>query len=858
MKRRAERPESSDREERRVAPERLRWFCDPAELPFETTEELKPLNGAIGQERGVEALEFGLEIESPGFNLFVAGPSGVGKTTAAHTCAERLAAKRPVPDDWLYVYDFERPDHPLALSLPAGEGAHFRDAMAELIKAVQERARRTFEGREYRNLREEIQRKLEDQRRQLIEGLSHRAQKRGFAVSYTPVGAVLVPLSGDKPMTSDDVERLPEQEKERLRERGEEFSPLLAEPLDQIRHLEREAQKQVAEADARVVKNAIAPLIRECREKYREQPRIVEYLNWVEKDLIEHTEVIRSEIIEETVAVEQPPQQPHTQVISLEALLTEFDGESFWDRYAVNLLVENRPGAGGAPVVFEPNPTYYNLLGRIEYRARFGAMVTDFRMIKAGALHRANGGFLLLNVIDVLSAPLAWDALKRAMQTCQLQIENIGDQFTPAPIATLQPEPVQLKAKVLLIGPPHFYYLLYFMDEDFPKLFRVRADFDTEMARTVEHLARYAAFVRRQIQDLGLLHFHRDAVAKVAEYGARLTEHQGKLSARFRQVSDLVAEASYWAARDRQRLVLSSHVSRALNERRRRSSLIEEKIRGLIAEGTIFIDTTGVGEGQVNGLSVLDIGDYNFGRPVRITAQTSMGTEGVINLERETRLSGRIHSKGFLTLSSFLSTRYAQDKPMALAARIAFEQTYDEVEGDSASSAELYALLSSLARLPLRQDLAVTGSVNQLGEIQPVGGINEKIEGFFEICRAKGLSGEQGVMIPAASVKNLMLREDVVDAVREGRFHIWAVHTVDEGIEILTRTTAGERRSDGTWEPGTVNARVDERLCDYAQRLKGFGRAVEALETHERQPAEIGPRAPRVRSWRQVIRRLLP
>jgi lon-related putative ATP-dependent protease len=853
-------PDKSDqKEDRRVPPDRLRWFCDPADLPFETTGQLPLQDGAIGQERGVAALEFGLEMESPGFNLFVAGPSGAGRTTTARTYAERRAAKRPVPDDWLYVYNFEHPDHPLSLRLPAGAGAQFRDGMAELIKSVREQARRTFESREYRDLREELHRKLEEQRRHLVDDLSQLAKKRGFAVSFTPMGAVIVPLSpssinageAGSPMSSEEVEELPKKERERLRERGEELSPLVSETIDQIRRLERDAHGVVAEQDARVTRSAIAPLIHEFQDKYREQPRIVEYLKWVQDDLVAHSGAIRVEVGEGDEEEEEPQRQSS---ISLETIMADFDHESIWDRYAVNVLVENHPETARAPVVFESNPTYYNLLGRIEYRALFGAMVTDFRMIKAGALHRANGGFLLLNAIDVFNNPLAWDALKRQLRTGQIQIENIGDQFTPVPVATLQPEPIPLNLKVLMIGPPLYYYLLYFMDEDFSNLFRVRADFDTEMARTAEHLARYAGFVRSQVEELGLQHFHRDAVAKVAEYGARCAEHQGKLSARLRQVSDLVAEASHWASVDRQPYVRARHVARAMKERIYRSSLIEEKIRELIAEGTIFIDTTGAQEGQVNGLSVLDIGDYSFGRPVRITAQTYVGTEGVINLERETRLSGRIHSKGFLLLTSFLSSRYAQDKPLALAAHIAFEQTYDEVEGDSASSAELYALLSSLAGLPLRQSIAVTGSVNQFGQIQPIGGVNEKIEGFFEVCSAVGLTGEQGVIIPAASVKNLMLREDVIDAVSQGRFHVWAVRTVDEGIEILTGAPSGARLPDGTWEPNTVNARVDQRLRDYAQRLKDFGRAVEFAETRERQPAEIGPQAPRVRWWAFIRR----
>jgi predicted ATP-dependent protease len=451
----------------------------------------------------------------------------------------------------------------------------------------------------------------------------------------------------------------------------------------------------------------------------------------------------------------------------------------------------------------------------------------------------------VLHAIDVLSSPGAWDVLKRSLKAGNIRIENIGEQFTAIPAATLRPEPIPLDVKVVLIGPPGVYYQLQFQDDDFSKLFRVRADFDTEISRTDEHLARYASFVARQVRDGGLLHFHRGAVAKIAEYGARLNDHQAKLSARFQQIADIVAEASFWAAKANNHLVMAEHVALAIEEKSYRSNLTEEKIRELIHDGTYLIDVTGVCQGQVNGLSVLDLGDYTFGRPMRITAQTALGTDGFTNLDRETRLSGRIHSKGFLILTSFLQSRYAQDKPLALSARITFEQSYGEVEGDSASSTEIYALLSALSGVPLRQGIGVTGSVNQRGEVQAVGGVTRKIEGFYDVCRVEGLTGEQGVLIPPSNIKNLMLREDVVEAVREGQFHIWAVDSVDEGIEILTGVRAGAQR-DGQWEPGTVNQLADTRLRDYAERLKNFGRAPVAADVAERAPAEVDERTPRL------------
>ena len=825
--------------DRVVPPDKLRWFCDPAELPFETTEEVPSLDGTVGQERAVNALTFGLEMDALGFNVFVAGLPGTGRTTTTRTYVEQVAATRPPPGDWCYIYNFQDPTCPIALGLPPGSASGLAQDMTTVIESVRREVRRAFESSEYRQEQEAIHRPVEENRDRLIQEMGVRAQEQGFTLSVAPAGVGVVPLVEGRAMTPEEFARLPAEEANRFRERGDQLSQAVREMLDQVRLLEKEAHERLAEHTRQVAHFAIGPLVREIQAKYQEQTRVVEYLTAVQDDIVAHIDEFRRE------GEERPETTGDTQWPQVLAELERDGPGRFFDRYTVNVLVDNR-SAQGAPVIVESNPTYYNLLGRIEYHARLGAMVTSFRMIKPGALHRANGGYLVLNVADVLTNPLAWDALKRVLRIRQIQIENIGEQLTPMPAATLRPEPIPLSVKVILIGAPMLFYRLHFLDEDFPKLFRVRADFDTQMARTAEHLARYAAFISQRVRECSLRHFHRSAIAKVAEYGARLSEHQGKLSARFNQIADLADEASYWAAKDQSRYVMAKHVVQAIDQKTYRSSLIEQKLRELIDEGTIFIDTTGTQEGQVNGLSILALGDYAFGQPVRITAQTALGSEGVLNLERETRLSGRIHNKGFMILTSFLLARYAQDRPLALAARVTFEQTYDEIEGDSASSSELYALLSSLSGLPVRQDIAVTGSVNQLGQVQPIGGVTAKIEGFFEVCRAQGLTGEQGVIVPEANVKHLMLREEVVEAVRQGQFHVWAVRSIDEGIEILTGVPAGQRQPDGSWEDGTVNARVDQRVREYAERLQGFGRLAGPAELGERTPAEIGPRTPRL------------
>jgi predicted ATP-dependent protease len=814
-----------------VAAERVRWTCDPDALPFETTEQVEPLQGPIGQPRAVESLSFGLDIEVPGFNVFISGRPGTGRTSILKTHLGRLATSRPTPGDWCYVHNFKDASRPVAISLAPGQACGFAEDMKRLVDEVRRDLARAFESKQFRQQQERTHHAVEELRDQLMQELSRRAEAAGFGISLTPSGPAIFPVLNGKPMSQDEVALLPDDHRTRLMAQGEELSQALREVFEQVRQVEKETHERMTEQHRQLAGSTVAPLIEALQRKYAANSSIVDYLAQVQADVIAHD----IDIWREASGEDDPPAQAANPSERPPAQL-------MFERYRVNVVVDNSGGTG-APIVFESNPTYYNLFGRIEYQAHMGAMVTDFRQIKAGSLQRANGGYLVINAQDLVSSPFAWASLKRALTTGQARIENISEQYTLVPATSLRPDPIPLAVKVVLIGPAQVYYLLRFYDEDFPKLFRVRADFDTEVARDDASLGSYAAFISGQVRELKLRHFDRGAVAKVAEFGARLAEDQGKLSAAFNDVVDLLAEASYRAGTAGSQYVSAEHVTAAIQHKAYRSNLIEARLQEMVADGAILIDTDGERVGQVNGLSVLDVGDYSFGRPVRITAQTALGADGVMNIERETNLSGPLHTKGFLILTSLLLGRYGQDKPIALDARLTFEQTYDEVDGDSASCAELCCLLSSLSGLPLRQDVAITGSVNQLGEVQAIGGATRKVEGFFDLCAMRGLTGRQGVVIPAANVINLMLREDVVEAIREGRFHVWAVRSVDEAVSIPTGQPAE-----------TVNARVDQQLREFADRLKAFGRSVEQGDARERTPAKVGPRTPKV--FRRCLRRI--
>jgi len=792
----------SRRRERELRPDELRRRVNPTRLGFASTAEVPPLVGTIGQPRALDALEYGLAVVTRGFNLFVSGLPGSGRLTTVLDYVRTLAESRPAPSDWIYVHDFDRPDRPNAIRLPAGRGAELAGAMDEFVEAARREIPRAFESEEYDRRQRELVAEITGQRQQEEDALTRFAAERGIALKATLVGVASVPLIDGKPITRERFEQLPEEQRAEITAASAEVEEQAATYIRHVHQLEKEAERRVRELERDVALFTTAPLFRDLEERYRDQDEVLAYLEDVKTDLLANLGDFREG--EEGEAPFGLGSRPRDHV-----------------RYRVNVLVDNG-AATGAPVVVERNPTYYNLVGRTEYRATFGAMLTDFREIKPGALHRANGGFLVLDVIDVLRHPAAWDALKRALRSAEVRIEGLGEEFSAMPFATLRPEPIPLDLKVVLLGSPFLYHLLYELDEDFRELFKVKADFSPDLAWTAEHQRNYAAFVSRWVRENDLLHFDRAAVARLIEQGARLREDQHKLSARLLEISDVISEASFWAQKHGHTLVEASDVELAIAKKEFRSSLLEERVRELISDATIVIATDGESVGQVNGISILDLGDHSFGRPCRVSARVSLGRSGIESIEREIELSGPIHSKGFMILSGYLAATYAQEWPLAVSATLTFEQSYDEIEGDSASSTELYAILSALAGLPLAQGIAVTGSVDQNGNVQAVGGVTRKIEGFFATCKAQGLTGTQGVVIPAANVRNLMLDDEVVEAVSSGKFHVWAVRTIDEGIEILTGRKAGRRRADGSYPPGSVHALVAARLAEYADRLRKF------------------------------------
>lgn len=785
--------------------DQLKKYCDYTQFDFKTTKEVSPLEETVGQDRAVDALEFGVHMEIHGFNIYVAGPVGTGKSFATKAFVQKAAKEKKVPSDWCYVYNFSDPRQPRAIELPPGKGQVFTKEMDELIKYCRIEIPKVFESEEYERRKELVLNKIQSKRDALLSQAKERAKKMGFKVQVTTAGIIIMPVVKGKPLKREEYEKLPEVDKGEIRQKSKELDEEINQAWKQVRALEREADLTAKDLDREMALFAVGHLLEALKEKYKEHPKISEYLEGVERDIIEHLEDFKSE---KKVPFVIPG--------------IEIPFEPSFDRYRVNVVVNNAE-TQGAPVIIETNPTYYNLFGGIEYQARLGAMVTDFTMIKGGAIHRANGGYLIVRVWDVLTNFMVWDALKRTLRSRLAFIENIGEQFRVIPTVVLKPESIPIDVKVVLMGNRLLYYLLYQLDEDFRKLFKVKADFDVEMDRNDESIRKYVAFIGARCREESLRHFDRKAVAKVVEYGARVAEDKEKLSTRFMEISDLLSEANFWAKQDGNEYVTGEDVERALEKKFYRSNMIEKKIQELIEDGTLLIDTEGEALGQVNGISLLDLGDYVFGKPSRITARVSIGKAGVINIEREAKMSGRIHSKGVMILSGYLSGKYALDKPLSVSASLCFEQSYEEVEGDSASSAELYAILSSLADLTLKQEIAVTGSVNQRGEIQPVGGINQKVEGFFDTCKVKGLTGNQGVMIPRRNIRNLMLRDEVVQAIKNGKFHIWGMGNIDEGIELLTGVEAGERRPDGTYPEGTANYRVNERLREMAQQLKEFG-----------------------------------
>jgi lon-related putative ATP-dependent protease len=782
---------------------------DPAELEFETSKELEDLAGTVGQPRAVAAVEFAAGIARDGYNIFALGAPGTGKHSLVRHYLERHAAARPVPPDLCYVHNFEDPGAPRLVRLAAGRGADFRRDMVTLAERLHTGLTAAFESEEYQTRRQVIEEEFKERPREELGDIEKRAKEEGLVLLRSPVGMAFAPLRNGEVMSGDEFRNLPDEQQKEIEAKVETFQEEAQQALRQMPSWERERQERIHQLEREVTENAITNLLDELHKKYQDTPDVLNHLDAVRADVVEQgRELVESENTAPSAAmgIEMPQGRPRKGRLS---------------RYHVNLIVDNR-GLSGAPVVYEDNPTYDNLMGRIEHSAQFGALTTDFSHIKAGALHRANGGYLMVDAHKLLRVPYAWDALKRALQARRLRIEPLGQSLSLLNTVSLEPEPVELKVQVVLLGEPTLYYLLCAHDPDFEELFKVASDFAELMDATGDNVTAYLRLLAMLARGDELKPFDRAAMARLLEHSTRLAGDRDKLTARVGMVHDVMREADYWAGASGETVVGATHVQQAIAAQIHRADRMRERVHEQIELGTIMIDVAGAKIGQINGLAVISLGNFAFGRPNRLTARVRMGSGNVVDIEREVELGGPLHSKGVLILASYLGAHYAPDFPLSLSASLVFEQSYSGVDGDSASAAELFALLSAIAQVPVRQDIAVTGSVNQHGEIQAIGGVNEKIEGFFDVCRALGLSGEQGVMIPATNVRHLMLRQDVVDAVASGRFHIYPIATVDEGVELLTGMETARRDDSGRYPEGSINHLVEQRLRNYAEQKRAF------------------------------------
>ncbi len=806
--------------------EQLRFSCQDECLDFETTAAVPPLEGMIGQERAVKAMEFGLYTKKPGYNIFVSGMEGTGKLTYAKQVVRKLAKGQPVPQDWCYVNNFEDSSQPIAISLLAGTGDAFRQDMKELLENLRTDLPKALSSEDYERERTAIMKAFQKQQIARQEALAEKAKKLSVTIKWSNNGFMMVPLLNGEPVSEEEFENLDEEQKEIIKANLQAVQELTIAEVRQVQHMEREARDKIRALVKKVALFAVGNLIEEMQEKYKDNPGVTIYLEALKHDVVKNIKDFKR-----TSSSEEQDQM---------ALFGKTTKEMVEIRHSINLLVDNR-NCEGAPVIIESNPNYYNLCGRVEYSSRMGVVSTNFTMIKAGAFHLADGGYLIVNAKDVLMNPGVWEAMKRTLRTKKLSIESLGEQYGLLAIASLKPQAIPVDVKVIMLGSPYIYYLMYQYDEEFRKLFKIHAEFDVKMHNTRENAGKLTAFVSAAVKKENLRELTRAAVARVVEHTARLSGSQTKFTARFNQIVDILCEADSWAAMEGADIIDASHVQQAIAEKRYRANKYEERIQEMFKDGTYLIDTDGAKVGQINGLAVMGAGEYTFGKPSRITANTYLGREGVVNIERETRMSGATHSKGVLILSGYLGHKYAQRAPLSLTASLTFEQIYDGVDGDSASSAELYAILSSLAELPLRQDLAVTGSVNQKGEIQPIGGVNEKIEGWFEVCKIRGLTGCQGVIIPRQNVKDLQLREEVVSAVREGKFHIYVVASVNEGIELLTGVAAGEADQQGAYPTQSVHGLVTAKLLAYHRAYSADSDDKEDKDGQDNQDKVAGP-----------------
>ncbi len=798
-----------------VPAEKLRWRCDPGLFDFECTKDLAPLREFVGQERATRAIEFGLNMENSGYNIYVAGISGTGKTSMVKSYIERVIKEKAEQgvefnlEDWCYIYNFKEIDSPVIASLPQGKGKVFRDEMDSLLNKIRQGLGQAFDSDEYKAERQKSVEEARAEQQKLFEELASEARQQGFVLQMTASGPALYPMIEDRPMQEQEYLALDEDARKEISEKQAELRKKMMASLEAVTEMQTRIMEQLQQHDKQIGEYTVSGLFAPLLTTYSQVQKINEYLEGLKNYILDNLDMFKSseEPVNPVLGV------PVSQVMG---------GRDPFLPFKINVFVDNST-AGGPPVVVESNPNFGNIFGKIERRFLFGGYLSDHTMLKAGSLNKANGGYLLVNATDILINPGVWPALKRSIQNGEARIEDPVEQFGLVAPQGLKAEPMPIKVKVILSGDANLYQMLSMYDEDFWEIFKVKADFDSEIENTKDNMLAYAAFLSGCCEECETRHFDPTGVAKVIEYSARMVADQERLSSRFAQVKEWIEEANFWASRENARYISASHVQKAIDEKRFRHNLPDERLRDMIDRGTIMIDTDGAEVGQVNALSVYSLGDITFGKPSRITAKTYLGRGGVINIEREAQLSGPTHNKGVMILGGYLGWKYAQDKPLSLSASLCFEQSYSGVDGDSASSTELYAILSSLSEVPIKQSMAVTGSVNQAGDIQPIGGVNQKIEGFFQVCKEKGLTGEQGVLIPEQNLRNLMLDQGVVDAVEEGKFHIYSAKTIDEGIEILTGVPAGEKQDDGTYPEGSVNYLVDGKLREMADRLRRFG-----------------------------------
>ena len=785
----------------------LKDICNPNIFHFDTTADIKEYNTIYGQDRGINALQFGVQVEVKGYNIFVEGPTGVGKTMYTKNYLETISKKKKTPNDWCYIYNFDDPNEPIAISFPAGQGKLFKKTMDDFIKDVRLDIKRTFDNEDFEKEKQLIRQEFEEKRDLLLTKLNEKSIKHGFQVKTAQNGIYMMPVLNGKTIEEEEFNNLDEAVRQEFEEKSNIVQQQIYEAINEIKAIEKEADKKIDEWQSNIALLTINLHINTVKTIFKRNKKINKFLENIKKDILKNISYFtQDEIAEKNVR---------------NMNMQKTDNKAPWNNYKVNLFIDNS-GLEGAPVIMDTNYSYNNIFGKLEYENQFGALKTDYTMLKPGLLHKANGGYIIFQAKDLIANPGCYEALKKSLSVKLLNIENSIDQRSSMVLVSLKPEPIPLNVKVILIGDANMYYTLLSLDEDFSKLFKVKVEFEEDAPKTDENIQKLSQFIGNYCKNSEILDLDKEAMAKIVEFASRLADDKDKISTKFNEISQIVAESSTWAKMAKKKIITKEFIQKALDQRVERIKKYDSRYLEMIKENTLLISTDGYEVGQINGLTIITIGDYSFVKPSKITANTYLGKSGITNIEREIEISGPSHSKGVLILTGYLGEKFAQDFPLSLTASLCFEQLYNGVDGDSASSTEAYALLSSLSGIPINQSLAVTGSVNQKGEIQPIGGVNEKIEGFYQICKMRGFNKKHGVIIPIQNVRNLHLPDEIIESVKNGDFHIYAINTIDEGIELLTGVPAGKKNKDGTFPAGSINYLVYEKLKSYAEKSKIF------------------------------------